>query len=45
METGVLPPLRESHRLKLDSAGQTVKIGDIVSDMYEKEDGSRSRAD
>ena len=26
-----IPALRESHRLKLDSAGQTVQIGDIVS--------------
>jgi len=26
-----IPALRESHRLKLDSAGQRVKIGDIVS--------------
>ena len=26
-----IPALRESHRLKLDSPGQTVKIGDIVS--------------
>ena len=26
-----VPALRESHRLKLDSGGQTVQIGDIVS--------------
>ena len=26
-----VPALRESHRLKLDSAGQTVQMGDIVS--------------
>ena len=26
-----IPALRESHRLKLDSAGQTAQIGDIVS--------------
>ena len=46
-----IPALRESHRLKLDSGGQTVQIGDIVSvhdeslPPYEMENGSHSRAD
>lgn len=39
-----IPALTESHGLKLDSAGQTVQIGDIVR-VHDESLGSRSRAD